>query len=75
MTQRIKPAYLGREDAAYYVNLSVGTMERAIARGAFPQPRQLTDKRVGWLVRELDDWSESCPPSSNLPVANCGRNQ
>lgn len=69
----IKPAYLDRETAAGYVSLSVPTMERMIARAEFPAPRQLTNKRVGWLVRELDDWCEGRPTSSNLPVANCGQ--
>ena len=68
----IKPAYLDRENAAAYVSLSVPTMERMIARGEFPAPRQLTNKRVGWLVRELDVWCEERPMSTNLPVPNCG---
>lgn len=67
-----KPAYLDRDNAASYVSLSVPTMERMVARGDFPAPRQLGGKRVGWLVRELDDWAESRPVSSNLPVPNCG---
>jgi prophage regulatory protein len=68
----MKPAYLDRESAAAYVSLSVPSMERMTARGEFPAARQLSEKRVGWLVRELDEWSESRPVSSNLPVANCG---
>lgn len=68
----VKPAYLDREAAASYMSLSVPTMERMVARGEFPAPRQLGGKRVGWLVRELDEWAESRPVSSNLPVANCG---
>ena len=68
----IKPAYLDRENAAAFVSLSVPTMERMVARRQFPQPRQLTEKRVGWLVRELEEWSESRPASTNLPVENCG---
>ena len=68
----IKPIYLDRENSAAFVSLSVPTMERLVARRLFPQPRQLTDKRVGWLVRELEEWAESRPVSSNLPVANCG---
>jgi prophage regulatory protein len=73
--KRLKPAYLDRINAAEYVSLSVPTMERMVARGAFPGPRQLTDKRVGWLVREIEEWCESRPASTNLPVENCGRNQ
>lgn len=71
-TISMKPAYLDRESAAAFVSLSVPAIERMVARGAFPAPRQLSEKRVGWLVRELDEWSESRPVSSNLPVANCG---
>jgi prophage regulatory protein len=68
----IKPAYIDRETCAAFVSLSVPTMERLVAAGVFPAPRQLTGKRVGWLVREVEEWAESRPVSSNLPVANCG---
>ena len=72
MSTTLKPAYLDRERCAEFVALSVPTMERLVASGAFPAPRQLTGKRVGWLVREVEEWAESRPVSSNLPVANCG---
>ena len=68
----LKPAYLDRERCAEFVALSVPTMERLVASGVFPAPRQLTGKRVGWLVREVEEWAESRPVSNNLPVANCG---
>jgi prophage regulatory protein len=68
----IKPVYLDREATAALVALSLPTMERMVAKGAFPAPRQLTDKRVGWLVREIEEWAEGRPVSSNLPVANSG---
>lgn len=71
----IKPAYLDRKAVANFVSLSVDTLERLVARGTFPKPRQLTDKRVGWLVREVNDWAEDRPISSVLPVANCGGNR
>ena len=71
-TTPIKPAYLDRDAAAMYVSLSVITMNRMVARGDFPAPRQLGGRRVGWLVRELDAWSEARPVSSNLPPVNCG---
>lgn len=67
----LKPAYLGRDAAAAYVSLGVNTMQRLVAKGEFPGPRQLTGKRVGWLVREIDVWAEARPASTNLPVANC----
>lgn len=68
----IKPAYLDRESVAVFVSLSVPTMERMVAKGSFPAPRQLTGKRVGWLVREVEEWAEGRPVSSNLPVPNSG---
>ncbi|MCF8156695.1 MAG: hypothetical protein K9K35_11870 [Rhodoferax sp.] len=40
----IKPIYLDREAVAHCVSLSVPTMERMVASGIFPQPRQLTGK-------------------------------
>lgn len=71
----VKPAYLDRESVAAYVSLSVSVMERMVARGDFPGQRQLTSNRVGWLVREVDDWCESRPASGILPVQNCQGNQ
>jgi prophage regulatory protein len=71
----IKPAYLDKPGIAQFVSLSVDSIERMVQRGLFPAPRQLSEKRVGWLVREVEEWAESRPRSSNLPVANCGRNQ
>lgn len=55
----MKPAYLDRSSAAEFVALSESTMDKLLAREAFPKPRQLTEKRVGWLVRELEEWAES----------------
>ena len=68
----IKPIYLNRESVAAFVSLSVPTVERMVAQGVFPAPRQLTGKRVGWLVREVEEWAESRPVSTNLPVPNSG---
>ena len=71
----IKPAYLDKPGIAQFVSLSVASIERMVQRGQFPAPRQISDKRVAWLVREVEEWAENRPRSSNLPVANCGRNQ
>ena len=45
----IKPAYLDREAVASFVSLSVNSLERLIASGVFPKPRQVTAQRVDWL--------------------------
>lgn len=72
MIVSIKPAYLGREQACAYVSLSGSTMEQMIRAGTFPQPRQLSPKRVGWKVSELDEWCENRPVSDLAPPANTG---
>jgi prophage regulatory protein len=69
----IKPVFLDKPSIAEFVCLSVDTLERLVQKGAFPAARQISDKRVGWLVREVEEWAESRPISSNLPVANCGK--
>jgi len=67
--------FLDKPATADCVNLSIDTLERLVQSGKFPAARQISDKRVGWLVREVEEWAESRPRSGNLPVANCGRNQ
>jgi prophage regulatory protein len=62
-----KPGALSREDAAAYVSLSVSRWEKKVQRGEAPQPRQLTSRRVGWLVSELDAWLAALPVSTVEP--------
>jgi prophage regulatory protein len=73
MSFGIKPGALEKTEAANYLSLSIDTFARGVQSGHIPKPRQLTSRRVGWLTRELDEWLESRPVSSNLPVANCGK--
>ncbi|WP_422085424.1 helix-turn-helix transcriptional regulator [Variovorax sp.] len=40
--------------------------------GAFPKPRVLSGRRVGWLLREVEEWAESRPVSALLPPKNSG---
>lgn len=68
----IKPAALDREHAAAFLSISVTTLEQLQREGEFPKPRQLSGRRVGFLVRELEEWLESRPVSQQLPPANTG---
>lgn len=72
MIVSIKPAYLDREQTGAYVSLSETTMEQMIREGKFPKPRQLSPKRVGWRVTELDEWCENRPVSDLPPPRNTG---
>lgn len=73
--QTFAPAVLDKAGAARYLSLSIDTFSRAVQKENIPKPRQLAERRVGWLRKDLDAWAEGRPESSNLPVPNCGRNQ
>lgn len=60
------PGAYAREDAAAYVALSLSTWESLVRKDKAPKPRKLSDGRVAWLRRELDEWLES-RPVSDLP--------
>ncbi len=68
----IKPAYLDLEGTTTYLSLSGSTVQKMIREDSFPKPRLLSGRRVGWLVRELEDWAESRPVSDALPPPNTG---
>jgi prophage regulatory protein len=71
---QIRPAALEQGAAAAFLALSNSTFERLTREDAsFPKPRQLSDRRVCYLVRELEAWLESRPVSSVLPPANTSR--
>lgn len=50
------PRVLSDEMAAKYVDLSVSTFARLVARGVAPPPIRLTPGRVGWDRHALDRW-------------------
>jgi len=69
----ITPAALETADAAKYCALSETTMARVeLDDPTFPRARQLSKRRVGYLVRELDEWLEARPVADNLPPPNTG---
>lgn len=72
MIVSIKPAYLDRAQTGAYVSLSDSTMEQLIRAGSFPKPRQLSAKRVGWKVSDLDEWCDNRPVSDLPPPRNTG---
>ena len=39
--------------------MSTATIERLEREGQFPKRRQLSGQRVGWLVREVQEWAEA----------------
>ncbi|MHB9833875.1 helix-turn-helix transcriptional regulator [Paraburkholderia terrae] len=57
---------------AEYVSLSEASVQKLVRESRFPKPRMLSDKRVGWLTREVEEWAESRPVSDLAPPPNTG---
>jgi prophage regulatory protein len=68
----IGPGALEPEQSAAFCALSVSTMEKLEREGIFPRRRQLSDRRVGHLVSELQAWLDSRPVSDLAPPPNTG---
>lgn len=69
----MKPIYLELEAVAGAVALAASTVQRLVREGAFPKPRQLSDRRVAWLVREIEEWAEARPVSDLPPPPNTSK--
>lgn len=69
----MKPIFfLELEDAADSIGTSTSTLQRMVRAGEFPAPRQISGRRVGWLIREIEEWCEARPLSAQLPPENTG---
>jgi prophage regulatory protein len=68
-----KPGALELSGAAAYTSLSVSLFQQQAQKDPdFPKPVQLTARRVGWLVGDLDAWLASRPRSTCLPPQGSG---
>ncbi|NML24293.1 helix-turn-helix transcriptional regulator [Zoogloea dura] len=67
-----KRLYVTLEEAAEIVSLSASTVQELVRKKDFPAPRMLSGRRVGWLLREVEEWAESRPLSDLLPPPNTG---
>lgn len=68
----LQPAALDKPTTAKFVMLSESTIDSLLRIDQFPKPRQVSPKRVVWLVRELVAWLESRPVSNILPPPDTG---
>lgn len=69
MTQ---PIFLDKPSVCAAVSLSEGVWEQLVQSGQAPKPRQLSGRRVGWLLREVMEWAETRPVSELPPPPNTG---
>lgn len=56
------PRLLTRLGAAAYVSVSATIFDEMVADGRMPKPRQVTQRRIAWDVRELDAAVDEMPP-------------
>lgn len=72
MITTVKPIYLDLDGVCAVVSLAPATVQVLVREQKFPKPRMLSDRRVGWLLREVEEWAESRPVSDLLPPPNAG---
>lgn len=68
----VQRLFLDLPTVAEAVALSQSTVQELVRLGQFPQPRQMSGRRVGWLVREIEEWAETRPTSTLPPPPNTG---
>ncbi len=62
--------YADLPTVAALVSLSPASIQKLVRDDEFPKPRQLSGRRVAWLVREVNEWAEARPQSEQLPPPN-----
>lgn len=69
----VEPVIVDLDTITKIIGLSTSTVQDLIRKGEFPAPRQMSGRRVGWLLREIKAWAESRPVSQIPPPPNTGR--
>jgi len=69
---QIPAIYADLPTVSALVTLSEASIQKMVTRDEFPKPRQLSGRRVGWLLREVTEWAESRPHSDLAPPPNTG---
>lgn len=68
----VKRLLIDLPTVAEVLSLSISTVQALVRTGDLPRPRRMSGNRVGWLVREIEEWAESRPESDIAPPANTG---
>jgi prophage regulatory protein len=73
MSSQVKRIYVDLPEVASLVTLATATIQKLVRENLFPKPRQLSGRRVAWLLREIEEWAESRPVSDLPPPPNTDR--
>jgi len=69
----MKPIFIDLATLANVLALSESTIQKLTREDInFPKPRQLSERRVGWLTSEIEQWAVARPISDLLPPENTG---
>lgn len=66
------PIYADLQTVSAMLSVSESTVQKLVRETDFPKPRKISSNRVGWLVREVNEWAEQRPVSDLPPPPNCG---
>lgn len=58
------PILLSLPQVAEATGLSTRQIERLVAAGGFPAPRQASARRIAWLASEVEEWARALPQAS-----------
>lgn len=56
--------FLDRRGLARSLSISSSMVARLVRQDDFPKPRAIVGAQVGWLLREVIEWSEARPAST-----------
>ena len=62
-----RKVFFNAEEVRGVTGLSRTTVWRLETQGDFPRRRQITAKRVGWLVSEVEEWARNRPLTKPSP--------
>ncbi|PJO37608.1 AlpA family phage regulatory protein [Delftia acidovorans] len=68
----MRPISISLQEAARAVDLSESQIQKLVQTGDFPRPRQLSPRRVVFIVAEVEAWVMSRPTSTCLPPPDTG---
>ena len=71
----MKRIYVDLPEVAGLLTLATATIQKLVREDSFSKPRQLSGRRIGWLLREVEEWAEQRPVSELLPPMNTAGNK
>jgi prophage regulatory protein len=68
----LTPLLASLEQTAAMLSISTSSLQRLVRAGKFPKPRLVSDRRVAWLVEEVQRFARQLPQADLLPPPNTG---